>query len=168
MERMSLQRLVGKCRPISGSTYVVSQYFQGHVKLSEPLFRGGGKISVLTGVQEDENLLRCDDPKPPAFHDVPPVLADAAALSIISSGLTSVKSPCPAATWDTEAFKDRCAYIRTLHDRALPYEAQNMMLEATGQKWITRDIETGHSPQLAAPEKLSGIILELAKHFEAM
>ena len=43
-----------------------------------------------------------------------------------------------------------------------------MMLEGTGQVWITRDIETGHSPQLAAPEQLCRIILELAKQFQAM
>ena len=43
-----------------------------------------------------------------------------------------------------------------------------MMLEATGQDWVIRDIETGHSPQLAAPEKLCGIIVELAEHFGAM
>ena len=43
-----------------------------------------------------------------------------------------------------------------------------MMLEATGQEWITKDIETGHSPHLAAPETLSSIIMELAKHFEAL
>ena len=43
-----------------------------------------------------------------------------------------------------------------------------MMLQGTGQEWITKDIETGHSPQFAAPEKLSSIILELAKQFEAM
>ena len=43
-----------------------------------------------------------------------------------------------------------------------------MMLEGSGQLWITKDIETGHSPQLAAPEKLSSIILELATQFETM
>ena len=43
-----------------------------------------------------------------------------------------------------------------------------MIIEATGQDWTIRDIETGHSPQLAAPEKLCDIILELARHFEAM
>ena len=43
-----------------------------------------------------------------------------------------------------------------------------MMIEGTGQEWITRDIETGHSPQLAAPDKLSGIIIEIAKQLEAM
>ena len=113
-------------------------------------------------------MIKCNDPKPPLFHDVSPALADGAVLSSISHGLTSFKSPCPAATWDAEAYKGRCAYIRTLHDRAMPYEVQNMMLQATEQEWITKDIETGHCPQLADPKTLSGIILELAKHFEAM
>ena len=102
------------------------------------------------------------------YQDVSPVLADTAVLSGISHCLTSFKSPCPAASWDAEAYKGRCAYIRTINDRALPFKAQNMILEATGQDWIIRDIETGHSPQLAAPEKLCGIIVELAEHFEAM
>ena len=43
-----------------------------------------------------------------------------------------------------------------------------MMIEATGQTWIVRDMETGHSPQLAAPEQLCGIIIELAEKFQAM
>ena len=43
-----------------------------------------------------------------------------------------------------------------------------MLLAGTGQQWITRDIETGHSAQLAAPEKLSSLIIELAKLFEKM
>lgn len=42
-----------------------------------------------------------------------------------------------------------------------------MLEEATGQAWIIEDIETGHSPQLAAPERLCGIILDLAKQFQA-
>ena len=42
------------------------------------------------------------------------------------------------------------------------------MLQQTGQDWIVKDIETGHSPQLAAPEELSDIILDLAKQFEQM
>ena len=113
-------------------------------------------------------MIKCDDPKPPLYQDVPSLLADAAVLSAISHGLTSFKSPCPAASWDADAFKGRCAYIRTLNDQAVPFPVQNMMLEGTGQAWIIKDIETGHSPQFAAPERLSNIILELAKHFETM
>ena len=113
-------------------------------------------------------MIRCDDPKPPLYQDVSPDLANAAVLSATSPCLTSFRSPCPAATWDAEHFKGRCAYIRTGNDRAVPHEVQNMMLQGTGQEWIIRDVDTGHSPQLAAPEKLCGIILELAKRFEEM
>lgn len=77
-------------------------------------------------------------------------------------------SPCPAASWDSEAYKGRIAYIRTVNDQAIPYAAQTMMLQATGQEWDTWDIETGHSPQLAAPEKLADILVEIAKKFEAL
>lgn len=116
----------------------------GQIFIATILTRGGdGKDVVATfgeqlpphiRVDEKENLVRCDDPKPPLFQDVSPVLADAAVLSTVSPSLTSFKSPCPAATWDTEAFKGRCAYIRTLNDRAIPYEIQNMMLQGTGQE----------------------------------
>lgn len=82
--------------------------------------------------------------------------------------LASFKSPCPRASWDSKAFEGRCAYIRTVHDQAIPYEVQGMMLAGTEQDWIIKDIETGHSPQIVAPEKLCSILIELAKQFEAM
>lgn len=119
-------------------------------------------------MQEADNLLRCDDPRPPLFGDLPSDLADAAVLSCISQCKTSFTSPYPAASWDEEAYKGRLAYIKTVNDQAVPYAAQTMMLEATGQEWITRDMETSHSPQLAAPEKLADILVELAKHFESL
>ena len=118
--------------------------------------------------KEAENLIRYKDPTPALHHDVSPVLADAAVLSSVSHGLSALTSPSPATNWAIEAFQGRCAYIRTLNDRAIPYEVQNMMpKEATGQAWIIEDIETGHNPQLAAPERLCGIILDLAKQFQA-
>jgi hypothetical protein len=89
--------------------------------------------------------------------------------SSVSQGLTSFTSPCPAASWANEtAFKGRIAYIKTVNDQAVPYQAQDMMLQASGQEWITREIETSHSPQLAAPEKLAEILVELAKIFEGL
>lgn len=123
---------------------------------------------MLTGNQEPANLLRCDDPKPPLFNDLPSELADAAVLSCVSQCKTSFISPCPAASWDSEAYKGRIAYVKTINDQAVPYAAQAMMLQASGQEWITRDIETGHSPQLVAPEKLADILVEIAEHFEAL
>jgi hypothetical protein len=86
----------------------------------------------------------------------------------MSQGKTSFTSPIPAASWNTEAFKGRIAYVKTVNDAAVPYVAQEMMLQASGQEWITRDIETAHSAQLAAPEKLADILLEIAKVFEGL
>ena len=126
------------------------------------------KLKGLTRVKEAENLLKWEDPKSPLFQEVSPGLADAAAASSLNQCMTSFKSPCPAATWDAEAFKGRCAYIRTLNDQAVPYEVQNMMIRGTEQEWIMKDIETGHSPQLVAPEKLSAIIPALPEHFQGI
>ncbi|KAL8677361.1 MAG: hypothetical protein Q9186_006196 [Xanthomendoza sp. 1 TL-2023] len=128
----------------------------------------GGQLPPHIQIDEQENLIKCEDPKPPLFHDVPSVLAHAAVMSCVNQSLTSFRSPCPAASWDTEAFKDRCAYIKTINDQAIPSEVQNMLLQGTGQEWITMDIETGHSAQLAAPDKLSKMIIEIAKKIEAM
>ena len=83
-------------------------------------------------------------------------------------GMTSFKSPCPRATWDHEDFKGRCAYIRTVNDQAIPYEVQKMMIDGTGVEWVVKDIESGHSPQLAQPEKLRDMLVGLAKQFETL
>ncbi|OKL63244.1 hypothetical protein UA08_01842 [Talaromyces atroroseus] len=128
----------------------------------------GGHLPPHIRPDEEANLLKCDDPRPPLFNDLPSELADASAMSSMSQGMTSFTSPCPAASWNTEAFKGRIAYIKTVNDAAVPYQAQSMMLQASGQEWITRDIETGHSAQLAAPEKLAEMLLEIAKQFEAL
>lgn len=48
----------------------------------------------------------------------------------------------------------------------MPYVAQTAMVQATGAKWITRELATGHSAQLSAPEELTKTILELVKQWE--
>ena len=103
------------------------------------------------------------------YGDVTPqALQDAAVLSTQCPSLASFKSPCPRASWDSEAYKKRIAYIRTVKDKGIPQELQTMMIEGTGQDWIVKDIDTEHSPQIVNPEKLSEILLELAKKFEEM
>jgi hypothetical protein len=94
-------------------------------------------------------------------------LADAAAASTMAQGMTSFYSPCPRASWDSDDFKNRVAYIRTLNDTGLPLFVQQMMIDnASGVDWIVKDIESDHSPQLSKPEKLTEMLLELAKKFE--
>ncbi|PYI02997.1 alpha/beta-hydrolase [Aspergillus sclerotiicarbonarius CBS 121057] len=173
MPASAAARGLGKAdRATQGKTTAVL----GQIFIATILPHGGDGLSVIDNfgghlpphmyADEKDNVLRCDDPKSPLFYDVSPALADAACQTALPQGLTSFQSPCPEASWDTEAFWDRIAYIHTVNDRAVPYEAQAAMVQATGQKWITRDIQSGHSAQLSATEELSEIILELAKQWE--
>jgi hypothetical protein len=73
----------------------------------------------------------------------------------------------PRTSWDSEEFKNRVAYIRTVNDTAVPVFVQQMMIDnAKGAEWIVKDIESDHSPHLSHPKKFSGMLLELAKQFE--
>jgi hypothetical protein len=86
----------------------------------------------------------------------------------MAQGMTSFTSPVPRASWDSEEYKGRVAFIRTLQDAAIPLEVQQMMIDGTGVEWMIRDIESGHSAQLAQPEKLAEILVELAGLFEGV
>ncbi|KAJ5898435.1 hypothetical protein N7504_008723 [Penicillium tannophilum] len=153
------------------STSVLGQIF-----LATILPRGGDNLSVIDAFggnlpphmykDEKENLLKCDEPKAPLFDDVEPILAEAATQGSLSQGLTSFSSPCPEASWHTDAFRNRVAYIYTLKDHAVPYEAQVAMVQATGVEWITREIASGHSAQLSNPEDLTKILVELAEQWQ--
>lgn len=96
------------------------------------------------------------------------MVQDAIVLSTLCPSLASFKSPVPSASWKTGAFKGRIAYIRTLKDQGIPLPVQDMMIETTGVQWIIKDIDTGHSPQFVAPEKLCDMMVELAKQWEGM
>jgi hypothetical protein len=112
-------------------------------------------------------VIRCDDRIPPLYPEVPPTLASAAAASTIAQGLTSFYSPIPRASWDSDEFKNRVAYIRTMNDTAVPVFVQQMMIDnAKGAEWVIQDIESDHSPHLSQPETFCRMLLELAGQYE--
>jgi hypothetical protein len=55
-----------------------------------------------------------------------------------------------------------------LNDAAIPLPVQQMMIDGTGVEWIVDDIESGHSPQISQPEKLTAMLVELAENFAAL
>lgn len=126
----------------------------------------GGKWPPFINIHGDR--IKSDQPRIPLYADVKSPFDKAAELSCISQSITCFTSPCPITSWHAEEFRGRCAYVRTLHDQAVPYDIQTMMLKGTEQEWIIRDIATGHSPQLAAPEELTDIILDVAREFGAL
>jgi hypothetical protein len=81
--------------------------------------------------------------------------------------MTSFTSPIPRASWDSDDYKGRIAFIRTINDAAIPVAVQQIMLDGTGVEWIIKDIDSGHSPQVAQPEKLANILVDMTKTFES-
>jgi hypothetical protein len=86
----------------------------------------------------------------------------------MAQGMTSFTTPVPRASWDSDDYKRRIAFIRTVNDAAIPLAIQQMMIDGSGAKWIIKDIESGHSPQVSQPEKLAEILVDLAKTFESL
>lgn len=86
----------------------------------------------------------------------------------MAQGMTSFTSPIPRATWDSNEYQGRVAFIRTLNDAAIPLQVQQMMIDGSGAEWVVKDIESGHSPQISQPEKLTSILVDLAKGFETL
>ncbi|KAH7379145.1 hypothetical protein DE146DRAFT_626061 [Phaeosphaeria sp. MPI-PUGE-AT-0046c] len=147
----------------------------GQIFLAALLPRGGDQNDIVgtfggtypPHIRPDvpANLLRCDDRVGPLYQDVSEELQQVVADAAMAQGMTSFTSPVPRASWDSEEFKGSIAFIRTIHDAAIPLVVQQMMLDGTGAEFIVRDIESGHSPQLSQPERLTEILVELAKTF---
>ncbi|PVH96098.1 hypothetical protein DM02DRAFT_688615 [Periconia macrospinosa] len=150
----------------------------GQIYLASLLAKGGGEETIV-GIfggnypphirpDPEANLLRCDERVGPLYQDVAKDIVDVVAVSALSQGMTSFNSPCPRATWDSEEYEGRVAFVRTLNDAAIPLSVQQMMIDGSGVKWIIKDIESGHSPQLSQPETLTSILVDIAREFESL
>ena len=47
----------------------------------------------------------------------------------MAQGIPSFNSPIPRATWDSDEYKDRVAFIKTLNDNAIPAHVQQAWIE---------------------------------------
>ncbi|CAI6342590.1 unnamed protein product [Periconia digitata] len=130
----------------------------------------GGELPPHISADPVLDLLRGNDRRVEAlYNDVPQNLIDAVAVSGLPQGKTSLDSPLPRASWDTEEYKGRVAYIRALKDVAHPVSLQQTMLDLVkGVDWIIKDIDSGHCPQLSRPEEYAEILVELATTFMAL
>lgn len=59
-------------------------------------------------------------------------------------------------------------FLSTTEDKALPVEAQRMMVQGArdaGADVSVREVESSHSPMLSRPEETVGFVLEAVKAF---
>jgi len=158
----------GKSTSVLGQIYIASLLIKGGDG-GDILAALGGHLPPHMTANKPAGILTCDDPGPPLYGDVTPKdFQDVIVMSTLCPSYASWHSPVPRASWDSEDFKSRIAFVRTLKDIGIPLDIQNMVIEGTKVDWIIRDIDTGHSPQLVAPEKITDILLELAKGFEGL
>jgi hypothetical protein len=104
----------------------------------------------------------------PPYQDVPAELTEVVAISALAQGMTSFTSPVPRASWDSDDYKGRVAFVRTVNDAAIPLLILQMMIDGTGVEYIIKDIESGHSPQISQLEKLASILVDLTKISESI
>ncbi|KAF7925185.1 hypothetical protein BELL_0866g00020 [Botrytis elliptica] len=155
----------GKKTSVLGQIYIASLLVKGG--------DGGNIVDALGGSlpphitpDEPSGILTCADPGPPLYSDVTPlVFQNAIVNSTLCPSYASWHSPCPRASWDQESFKGKIAFIRTLNDTGIPLQFQDMFMQSTGEEWIVRDMDTGHSPQLVQPERVCDVLIELARGF---
>ncbi|KAF7946887.1 uncharacterized protein EAE97_004136 [Botrytis byssoidea] len=163
--RQKRSRSSGKKTSVLGQIYIASLLVKGG--------DGGNIVDALGGLlpphitpDEPSGILTCADPGPPLYSDVTPIVFQNAIVnSTLCPSYASWHSPCPRASWDQESFKGKIAFIRTLNDTGIPLQFQDMFMQNTGEEWIVKDMNTGHSPQLGQPERVCDVLIELARGF---
>lgn len=67
--------------------------------------------------------------------------------------------------YGTKHYDRRKVYIHTSKDETLPPFAQDLYTEKSGVEWDVKRIETGHSPFLSQPERLSEMVVDVVRGF---
>ena len=108
------------------------------------------------------------DPVPVFYADVPEPLASKACASLLLHAENSFATPSPPSAWADPGYSSRRAYIRCCQDRAIPVQAQDMMIQNSGVEWIIEELDSSHCPFLSQPAELAGCLARLAENFAAL
>ncbi|CAD6445118.1 439899bb-e233-4b6e-9a4d-e8f03737a0c9 [Sclerotinia trifoliorum] len=158
----------GKKTSVLGQIYIASLLIKGGDG-GDIIAALGGKLPPHIVPKKAARILTREDPAAPLHGDVTPKnFQDDIVMSTLCPSYASWHSPCPRASWGSEDFKGRVAFVRTLMDKVIPLEIQDMMIKGTGEEWIVKDIDTGNNPNLSAPGKICDILEELGRQFESL
>lgn len=109
-------------------------------------------FAVFTGCPPQKELF---------YHDLP---ADEAEVWISRLRRQSLKALFEGGEYVYSGWRDvPCWYMVTTEDRALPVEAQRMMVRMAreaGGSVVVRELDSGHSPMLARPEDTVKLLVE--------
>lgn len=94
------------------------------------------------------------------YNDVTQVIAQLAIGELKNQSRNSLETPSGPPAWADSYYDGRRAYAHTLLDNGLPPIAQQIMLQQSGVQWDVQNFNTGHSPFLSEPQRLTAWIVE--------
>ena len=98
--------------------------------------------------------------------DVELSVAEASIAKLVPHATLAFKSRSPKPAWADPAFQGRLAYIVCTEDRAIPKFVQEKMRDATGQKWIKKELRGSHiSPFVLKDREAVDIVADSIKAF---
>ena len=101
------------------------------------------------------------------FHDVPEPLSSESVTELRNQSRNSAETPCGAPAWSDAVFNGRRAFVMCTLDRAIPPAAQQALIDQSGVQWDIVKFQTGHTPFLSEPKKLSDWTVNEISKFEA-
>ena len=78
------------------------------------------------------------------------------------------ESPSPPSAWAEPAYAGKLAYLKCTQDVAIPPFVQEHFMEKSEAKWITRNIDSSHSPFASRPHEVAKILVDWAETFQGI
>lgn len=76
-------------------------------------------------------------------------------------------SPQPKPAFSEAAFEGLCAYIKLMQDEAVAVPGQEAMIQYSGAKWVTRELQMSHNSGFVTKiDEMAAAIVELTCHFQ--
>ncbi|KAI4179299.1 MAG: hypothetical protein L6R41_007921 [Letrouitia leprolyta] len=125
----------------------------------------GGEFAPWLEVNHETGLAKPLSPIQTFYPDVPEDLARKASLDVLDHSLGIFHVPSGPVYYGTKHYDRRKVYIHTSKDETLPPFAQDLYTEKSGVEWDVKRIETGHSPFLSQPERLSEMVVDVVRGF---
>lgn len=125
-------------------------------------------FSLLSTIQETEGFISPANELETFYNDCDIGLAEATAKTLQRHSLKAIGalySTEGALGVNEDGYDGRRAYIRCQLDNAMPVAAQEAFTALSKVKWITKDLQTSHSPFLSQPRQTAKVISELADEF---
>ena len=108
------------------------------------------------------------NPEAVFYNDVPHPLSDEAAAELRNQSRHSAETLCGPPAWSEKAYTKRLAYVHTTLDRAIPFAAQQLLVNQSGVQWDIGTFVSGHAPFLSHPKELSLFTRKEITKFKAL